>query len=284
MSEFVFSIDLEMGIGIEHFVGKKKIYPEIERTALPKILNLCKKYYMPITVAVCGHLFLDSCKGHDDMPKPQPDYYEGEWYKNDPKSSFSNNKSWYAPDLVEMLIESNAEIASHSFSHIPFNYCSEEVAEAEVKECIRLAKEKNISLKTFIFPRNVPRHLDVIKKHGFSHYVSFPQTKNFLISYKVARLSFNEPVENKEFNLIEVPRTIFFDRTKWRDLQRISLLLKLAEKRNSFFHLWSHGFNISTPTELSFLEKVFKKANSLGLEKKYISGINAKNYQKQLNR
>ena len=103
MSDFVFSIDVEMGVGIEHFKSAERPDPELERKTIPKIISLCKDYGIKPTFAVCGHLFLDGCKGHDELPKPTPSYYEGDWYKKDPKSKFPENTSWYAPDLIEKI-------------------------------------------------------------------------------------------------------------------------------------------------------------------------------------
>lgn len=273
MSDFVFSIDVEMGVGIEHFTRKVRPDPENERKAVPKIISLCKDYGIKPTFALCGHLFLDKCNGHKKMSGSYPSYYSGDWYKNDPKSSFPKNKSWYAPDIVDLIKKSGFELASHSFSHPPFNECSKKVAEAEISESVKIASKKKVSLKTFVFPRNEVAYLELLPRYGFTHYVSFPETENILISASKRSLNFHKPKKHASLNLIEVPRTFFFYRTPKRDLLKLKALLLVAKGKGSMFHLWSHAFNIHTDEQIAFLEKIFKMAIKSGFESKFVSEI-----------
>lgn len=273
MPDFVFSIDLELGAGIDHFVGKARINPLIERKIFPKLLRLAKKHEIPLTIAVTGHLFLDKCKGHENMPKPSPSYYSGDWYKNDPESRYPKNKSWYAPDLIKEIKEAGHEIACHSFSHVPFNQCSKKVAEAEIKESVKAAKKLGIKMKSFIFPRNEVRYLDLLKDNCFTHFTSYPKARHFLIDFKAKGFSFNNPEKIK--GLIEVPRTYFFYTAKKTEALKLGLLLSMAKQQDALFHLWCHGFNIKSPEYFNLLERIFQKVNKTGFDKKSLKEVTA---------
>ena len=271
MAEFVFSVDLELGVGIEHSASSAIESPAQERKAFSKIVSLCEAYSIPATIAICGHLFLRECTGHPGFPRASPDFYEGDWFKNDPASNFEKNNEWYAPDLVELIKEKGFEIACHSFSHIPFNYCSREVAEAEISECVKIARENSVQLKSMVFPRNEVHYLDVLGKHGFTHFVSYPKADNFLIDYGTRALKFNTPCKTQ--GLVEVPRTMFLYRDKWTELFRMKRLLELAKLKNSFFHLWCHAYNLRSQQHVRFLEKIFRKVDSLSIEKKSVCEV-----------
>src|SRR5262249_33246287 len=43
-------------------------------------------------------------------------------------------------------------------------------ARSEVAECVRLARELGVELRSFAFPRNSVGHLDVLREHGFRCY------------------------------------------------------------------------------------------------------------------
>lgn len=271
MADFVFSIDLELGAGIDHFVSKSKPDQLIERKTIPRLLDLAEKHSIPLTFAVVGHLFLSKCRGHKNMPKPHPDFYEGDWYKNDPKSSFPENKSWYAPDLIKEIKEAGHEIASHSFTHIPFNYCSRKVAEAEVKESVKAARKAGVKMKSFVFPKNQVKYLDVLEENGFTHFTSYPKAKNLLIDFKSRGMGFHEP--RIVSGLLEVPRTYFFYTAKKTEGLKLGLLLSLANKQKSLFHLWCHGYNIESRKHFDLLEKIFVKVNKKGFDKKFLKEV-----------
>ena len=274
MSEFVFSIDFELAVGIEHFVARSKPPVLQEREVIPKILELAGKHEIPLTFAILGHLFLKSCKGHKIPEEPKVPWYPKPWFEKDPKSSWKKNPEWYAPDLVEkILAEGLHEIACHSFSHIPFSHCSEKVADFELRESLKAMKPLGIKPKTFVFPRNEINHLHLLEKHGFSHYASKPRPKNFLIDFKTFGLGF--PKAKRAKGLIEVPRAYFFYTAKFSEFFKLPLLLRLANSQNALFHMWCHGFNASTPSHLKLLEKTFKSVNSLRMEKKTICQVRA---------
>ena len=254
---FCFSLDLELGVGLEHSRHNRNINPEIGRKAVLKILELAKKYQIPLTFGVVGHLFLKECQGQHFFV-PSPSWYQGDWYKKDPKTNFGENKIWYAPDLIEKIKKEGHEIACHSFSHISFCEATREVAEAEIKQSLKVARDCSITLETFIFPRNEVNYLDLLKKYNFKFFVSQQTKQSFLHSH------FPKPKLVK--GLLEVPRTYYLYGASLKQQIKITQLLFKAKLTKKFFHLWTHCWCLNSPQHFRMLERVFKLIRILGFD------------------
>jgi peptidoglycan/xylan/chitin deacetylase (PgdA/CDA1 family) len=154
-----------------------------ERENIPLILSLCHKYHIPITWATVGHLFLESCEKKNNTAHPNLkripyfqnkwwDFNTGDWFDSDPCSNQSIASGWYAPDLIRNILDSEEhhEIACHTFSHIPCTdeICSPDILESDIKECIKLAGDFGISLKSFVFPGHTMGNFETIHKMGFT--------------------------------------------------------------------------------------------------------------------
>ena len=147
------------------------------REIVDRLLALFRKYGVSVTWATVGHLFLESCEAqggvkHADMPRPQHSWFERDWYEFDPCADLRAEPLWYGRDMVEKILaaEPKHDVGSHSFSHVIFGDagCTREVAEAEVRKCVELARELGLKLDSFVFPRNQLGHLDVLREHGFT--------------------------------------------------------------------------------------------------------------------
>src|ERR1051326_2871446 len=117
-----------------------------ERANVPKLLAMLDSYSIPITWATVGHLFLESCErsvsglAHADMPRPtMNERWNGDWYMHDPCSDVRKDPLWYAPDLVQQILNANTthEIGTHTFSHINCeSRCStDELVDQEMQTC-----------------------------------------------------------------------------------------------------------------------------------------------------
>ena len=159
----------------------------LERENVPDLLAILEERRIPITWATVGHLMLDGCSRdpesgrlHDTMPRPPHfsnrvwRFETGDWFDSDPGSDTAHEPLWYAPDLVRAIRGSPAghEIACHTFSHIDMSdsRCPDEVAEADVAECVRLARERGINLDSFVFPAGTYGHQAVLARWGFVTY------------------------------------------------------------------------------------------------------------------
>lgn len=158
---------------------------ERERKNIPVILKLCEQFNIPVTWATVGHLFLSSCScnnglAHANMLRPDNfenefwNFSNGDWYRHDPCSDYQKDPEWYCPDLIKLIISSaqQHEIACHTFSHIDCRekYCSEELMSEEIKLCIDLAEQYNISLKSFVHPAHTIGNLKSLSKYNFNSY------------------------------------------------------------------------------------------------------------------
>ena len=156
-----------------------------ERENVPKIVEVSEKYNIPITWATVGHLFLDACEvksGRKHSEIPVVAAYEGpfwdfsglDWFEHDPCTDSRQDPEWYAPDLIEMILESpvSHEIGCHTFSHIDCRdgVCSPDLMRAELKACKQLASKRGLSLKSFVHPGHTIGNLDTLAAEGFTSF------------------------------------------------------------------------------------------------------------------
>lgn len=182
---FTISLDFELLWGsfdsgkhrkfIDHFARDGGAFNST-RAIVDRLLALFGKYDVPVTWATLGHLFLDRCEmidgvKHPDMPRAHHSWFSQDWYTHDPCTDYRAEPLWYGRDMVEKILAAKPkhEIGSHSFSHMIFSDpgCTAEVAEAEIRKCVELARGFDLKLESFVFPRNQLGHLDLLPKHGF---------------------------------------------------------------------------------------------------------------------
>lgn len=155
------------------------------RTNIPRILDLCDEYSIPVTWATVGHLFLEKC-GHFEGLKhpdiPRLNYFEnefwkydkGDWFDYDPCTDYHIDPAWYAPDLIKDILSRNTkhEIGCHTFSHVDCRDSIDEgqIIEAEIKKCLEIASKWGLQLKSFVHPGHTIGHLSMLKEHGFTSF------------------------------------------------------------------------------------------------------------------
>jgi hypothetical protein len=146
--------------------------PKNVRGAIGKLLDIFRENDIKATWAVVGHLFLDHCELEEGIPHKNVSRLTDNWYSFDPCSNINKSPLFYGRDIIERLLSNPVkhEIGLHSFSHVLFSDCTREVADAEVKEGIRLAKQLGIEVKSFVFPQNKIGHVDVLRENGIQIY------------------------------------------------------------------------------------------------------------------
>jgi hypothetical protein len=146
---------------------------------------LCDQYDIPITWATVGHVLLERCNkenGNRHGNLPRIPFFEnkfwkfnqGDWFDHDPCTDNDANPEFYGRDLVLDILgrKTKHEIGCHTFSHIDCSdgICPDNVFTAEISECIRLANEMGIELKSFVHPGHQIGHLKMLSEMGFESY------------------------------------------------------------------------------------------------------------------
>lgn len=247
----VFSADFEMSWAFRFSKTKHNEAVEkglAERTNVPFLLELFNRYNIPITWAVVGHLFLKECKrSYNGLPHPElprPAYFENrnwsfqtrDWFQHDPCSDYLTDPAWYAPDLIDLILssETNHEIGCHSFSHIDFSYgnCSPELAEGELDACIWAAAEKNIKLRSMVFPGGTFGNFESLIKKGIICYRK-PMKNHIDLPY----------IDN--YGLVAIPSSLGLDKDPYGwtidfHIKMIKRYIEKAAKNRLVCHFWFH--------------------------------------------
>jgi hypothetical protein len=286
---FIISLDAELiwgivGCGLSpEAMSLMKSDDKKVRGCIDTLLNLFQKHNIPATWAVVGHLFLDHCECEDGIPHKDMPRFKEDWYSFDPCTDIQRDPLYYGKDIVEKILSNRIEheIGYHSFSHVVFSECNREVAEAEIKEGIRLAKEFGITFKSFVFPENKIGHIDVLKKYGFKIYRGenfgrYELNQSFLIRKFNGGIDkmIAPPAEPKWMDGIrEIPTSMFFcdPQIKFSVLPRAKLGLYRTIRSKKVFHIFLHPHNLLMYPSLKddldrFLAVVAKKRDEGKIE------------------
>ena len=247
----IISADFEMTWAWRY--AKRKVNAKekgmIERENFPLILRKLNELEIPITWGTVGHLFLSECKckngkAHSEMPRPK--YFEneywkydkGDWYDIDTCSNYKTNPEIYAPDLIEMILNSKVkhEIACHSFSHCDFSEKNSypELIEAELDASEQAMRKFGVKPETFIFPANQYGNFDLLKKFGYTT-IRFKSNEMKEIGYP--EILTNELVAIHDSIAIDIPEE------GWHTNYIVNKLKKYVDKaiaKNAICHFWFH--------------------------------------------
>lgn len=234
---FCISIDTELLWGRKDLDYSKFIQKtKKEREIIKKLLSLFNKYNVPATWAIVGKL------------------YEGE------------NPLWSGKDIINSIKKNkNQEIASHSYSHEIFTEISEKQAINEIK------KNKQ---KSFIFPRNKIKYLNLLKKYGFKSYRGKDRSTYELL------LPLTPPTYNLQStkDLLNIPGSMYFASNRGIK-QFIPQNLRLIKSKTGInkaignkevFHLWFHPVDFADNSKSLFdeFESILKYADQKRRENK----------------
>jgi peptidoglycan/xylan/chitin deacetylase (PgdA/CDA1 family) len=268
---------------------------ERERSeVVDRLLALLAEFEIPATWCTLGHLFLGECSPHDGRKHPEivPPTHEwvADWFANDPCGSEESDPIFYGKTLVDRVLACPVpqEVGCHSFSHPIFGDpgCSRETAASELAECVRLAAERGIELRSFAFPRNRVGHLDVLREHGITGYRGpdeawfedprVPGPLKRLGHIADVLLARRPPVvlpEETLPGLWNVPGSMIFFPSHGirrhippsRRVARAVKGLDAAASRRRIFHLWFHPTNLAFDTDAMFdgLRQIFQRASEL---------------------
>lgn len=259
-----------------------------ERDNIPGLLQACDAHNVPITWATVGHLFLESCAAeeggaHSDIPAVAN--YEGKywdfkgrhWFEFDPCTNLASAPEWYGPDLLEEILNARTahEIGCHTFSHIDCRdqVCPPDLFKAELNKCIALAREKGLTLRSFVHPGHTIGNLDGLAQLGFTSFQTDPGN---ILGF---------PIKHSN-GLWELQRTMEFTyRPEWSikyHVNRYKTIVDRAIETNTVCTFWFHpSFPSVFVKEIlpELLGHISKRRNEIlaCTVGEYIDFLNAKN-------
>jgi peptidoglycan/xylan/chitin deacetylase (PgdA/CDA1 family) len=293
----VISLDLELLWGTIDLRGERfKRACEVERErVIDDLLDLFVEFEFPGTWCILGHLFLDRCeltngRMHPQIVRPTHAWVQGDWFDHLHPHSEDRDSLFLGRSLVEKIktCPEEQEIGSHSFSHVIFGDegCSRATALSELNECVRLAREMGIQLRSFAFPRDRPGHLDVLRETGFACFrgpepnwyerPGIPLTVRRLLRLIDVVRAAEPPVvlpEKADAGLWNIPGSaMYFPMHGMRRhiplsarVTRARRGLDAAARERKIFHLWFHPTNIAfePDTMLAGLREILEHAARL---------------------
>jgi peptidoglycan/xylan/chitin deacetylase (PgdA/CDA1 family) len=292
---FVVSIDTELAWGEAHRRdGSQRGHRfDAERPVIDAILDLFTRYRIAATWAIVGHLFLDACGDdggdpHPDLVPPAYDWLDEGWLAVDPRSTIEAAPHWYGRDIVDALLACPVpqEVGSHSFSHVIVDdpACTPEVFGSELAAAGRVAADRGVELRSFVYPRNSIGQIERLAEHGYRSYrggrpaAPFAgrrgwQRRALSLVDKLRPLPGSATLPARHGSGVwNVPQTyLFAPATTGRRLppalwaRRPRARLRQAARDRSLFHLWFHPYNVTADPEraLAALEVVCREAARL---------------------
>ena len=293
---FVVSIDTELAWGEAHRRDgtEGSHHFDAERQVIDAILDLFARHGIAATWAIVGHLFLDAC--HDDGRGPHPglvtpdyDWLDEGWLAVDPCSTLADAPHWYGRDIVDAVLGCAVpqEVGSHSFSHVIVDdpACTPDVFASELAAAAGVAAERDVELRSFVYPRNKIGQIERLAEHGYRCYrggrTSVPfagrpgwQRRGLALVDKVRPLSGSatRPARHPS-GVWNVPQTYLFAPATaggtWLPpavwARRPRARLRQAARDRSLFHLWFHPYNVTAQPEraLAALDVVCREAARL---------------------
>lgn len=286
-ARFVLSLDTEIAWGTFYWEGFHYYRRHFDdyRALITRFISLLERYEISATWAFVGHLFLHSCDGrHADVLRPRYGWFGGEdWHKYDPGTNWRTDPWWYAPDIVEAVVNMRTlqEIATHTFSHVVIGdpQCTPEIARSQVEACIRVAEPTGRRIESLVFPRDSVGHLDVFADLGIRTYRGVEQAWYFrfgpragkilhLIDQALALPSPVYDIAGLELNhgLLNVPSSQFllaYDRyhgfvpTASR-VAKVRRSIDRAVRGGAVFHLAFHPFHLGSSEQMfEVFERIF---------------------------
>ena len=266
---FSISIDLELAWGVWDRINSKYLNNAInlEREIVDKLINIFNTYEIPVTWATVAALI-------DQKNK---------------MINIGDKKAWYAPDIIEKIIDTkiNHLIASHSYAHPNFKESTETEIIEDFEKAEYFFKSIGLSPNVLVFPRNQVAHLSLLKKFNYKFYRSIDKSwykeisKFNLLIGKIANI--NDKIFPFRSNsvksiihsngLIEIPSSILlisrngfkFAVTNLNMFYKIKKGIEMAIKNRECFHIWFHPSNF-----------YFKSNKQFDLLKKILIFINEK--------
>ena len=299
----IFSLDFELMWGVcdKRTVADYGANILGVRQAIPRMLDMFAAQNISATWATVGLLFFNDKETlMAGLPEIKPAY------KNPSLSAYSyvskigkDEKSdpyHFGLSLVQRIGETpKQEIASHSFSHIYSLEAgmTDTAFKADLSAAIAAAALQNITLKSYVFPRNQvnSEHIKICHTKGLTAYRGTEKSKIYhpktaFGTEKVKRLA---RLADSYFNLsghhgfplaqgdpgVNLPSSRFLrpyaprlGKLEDRRVNRIVKSMRYCAENGQFFHLWTHphNFGINQDENFAALSRIIACAKQLDAE------------------
>jgi hypothetical protein len=304
---FIISLDFELMWGMRDKKTIENYGENVEgvHRAIPAMLNLFERFYVPVTFSTVGFLFMRNKQELlNHIPNILPEYQDQNLspygdYLNKIGNDATNDPYHYGAELVDLIKQHpQHEIGTHTFSHY---YCLEpgqtlEAFHADLEMAIRVGNENGLNIQSLVFPRNQFNrdYLDVCRNLGITCYRGnetswIYEARNgkednlwrrlfrLLDAYlPLSGYNIHDPVECMKEQPINIPSSRFLrpysSKLKWLDglrLWRIKQSMTAAARQRKIYHLWwhPHNFGKDLTENLKFLTAILEHQQRL--QKKY---------------
>jgi hypothetical protein len=285
---FILSLDTEIAWGT---YGAKKLTRSSDcfnryRDYFPRLIELLDQYNIPATWAVVGHLFLDQCDGHPDLPQPHYAWSSAPDSYRDPCSNLERAPWYYGPDIIAQIraAKTQHEIGTHTFTHVIAGdpAVTPTIWDAQLAASASIHAENGLPMQSIVFPQNKLAYLDRLPVYGliayrgveqrWYHSLPRPVKRAFHLvdrafgfpppTYDPSRLQVGEALVNlpsSQFLMAyDGPRGLIPTRARVRQAQTG---LSRAVRLDHLYHLWFHPFNLGTsPRMFDALEAILETA------------------------
>ena len=284
------------------------------RKAIPKLLELFRKYDIHATWAAVGFLFGENREELAKFfPMEKPSYADQKlnpyiWFDRIGKNE-EEAPCFYGASLLRQIAEvPGQEIGSHTFCHY---YCREKGQSVEefaqdMQAAKAIAGHHGYDVTSVILPRNqcVPEYTQVLRECGFTAYRDeendwIHNKIKFRPLLRLLRLAdvylpltgqggFVPVKENGIWNLVgsrmykPILKPLEF--LEGLKLRRIKKQMLHAAKKGLTFHLWWHPHNVGVRTEehLAQLDEIFRYYEELK-EKYGMRSLNMREMTEEMN-
>ncbi|MFO7927748.1 MAG: polysaccharide deacetylase family protein [Halobacteriota archaeon] len=274
----VISLDAELAWGFHDqfpLAERERRQVSNARTSWRRLVELFDEYRVPATWAVVGELLMDDERIRKTHPLGE------QWFATYYDDVIQRPNEWFATDLVESIVASDAdhEVASHSFSHVVLSDVPPEVAEAEFRFSRMAGEQYDLDFRSFVFPRNEIDHRRELAESGFvcyrgrrpHTYPSIPKSRGIgaLIGSLTGKVS--PPVVSPridEYGLVELPASLFIGGYRGQPWSHIATLtedpavrltrtgLERVRRTGGLFHLWLHPNDLTDRASMQRMEAI----------------------------
>lgn len=276
---FILSLDCEGKWGMaDHLTADhhRWLTPARLRDAYQRLLQLFAEHRVEATFAFVMAFLLTDREQREREVLFQDQSIDGRnWLRNFRVAQADGNMDgWTMPELLELVAaDCTHEIGCHGFSHLPLapTMVSREVMAHEVAAASSIAAEKDLALRTFIYPRNLVGYPEQLARAGYAGYRDrlpvrdgpLGRLGNLVSEFDVMQRP--QPDAPGEASLVAIPSGFFFN---WRlgararvpkavTVLRWRRMLERAARDGGVVHLWLHPHNIiSAPATFDVLRDV----------------------------